>query len=53
MTGNDFKEQITRMEMPVFRLSHRRVRAIGRSGWDHELQYARVDILVSRCREGG
>jgi len=48
MTGNDFKKQIAGMKLAIFRLSHRRVRTVGRSGWDHELQNARVDVLVSR-----
>ena len=50
---NDFKEQVTGMEVPVFGLSHGRVRTIGRGSWNNELQYVRVDVLVNSCGEGG
>lgn len=52
MSRNDFKEQIACVEVSVFGLSHRRMGAIRRGGWDYELQYVRVDVLVSRRWEG-
>ena len=52
MSGDDFKKQIACVELSVFGLSHRRMRTIGRGGWDHELQHVRVDVLVNGRREG-
>ena len=49
---NDFEEQIACVEMSVFRLPHRSVRAVGRGSWDHELQNVRVGVLVNRRWEG-
>ena len=48
MPRNDFKEQIACVEVSVFGLPRRRMRAIGRCGRDYELQYVRVDVLVNR-----
>jgi hypothetical protein len=53
MPRDDFEEQIARVEVSIPGLSHRRVRTIGRGGWDHELQCVRVHVLVGRRWEGG
>lgn len=44
---DDFEEQIAGVEVSVFGLSHRGVGTVWRSGWDHELQYVRVDVFVN------